>query len=795
MPAAPPARHLVFLIRDLGRGGAQRQLTVLASSLAKRAGWEVTVVHFYPGEFEAELRASGVRCVCVNKRRRWDMAGFFLRLRRVLRELRPDVLHGYLHEANLAALMMKPFCGWPLVVWGIRDSRTDADTWGWLGRLSFRLNCLCSGLADLIVANSQAGRDYYLGHGYPADRFFVVPNGIKAPTDAAPPAENQGFRFGLIGRLHPAKDHATFLRAAAEARRSHPQARFVCVGGGTDTYAERMRALSAELGLEDCLEWLPATGDMAAVYGGLGAVVSASEHEGFSNVLAEAMAHGLPCIASAVGDSAFLLGDGEWTFTARDAPALAAKMRVLMDLDSESRAALGARLRERVRAEFSVERLVERTETLLGGAPVAEKSRILWITTGLGTGGAEMMLTQLVTRLDDHSHTVLSLTAGGKHVETLRAAGIEVHSLDMPAGRPTAGALLQLAALVRARRPALIMGWMYHGCLAALMARSLGGRRVPVVWNIRQSLYDLALEKRGSALVIRLLAKLSALADVITYNSETSARQHEALGYEEAKTRLIPNGFDLEKWRPLPRPRAAGSKLRVGRFGRYTAMKDYPAFVEAAALVARQMPDVEFLLAGPGVDAGNAELVECVTRHFGAAAGAVRLLGERHDLPELTASLDLAVSSSAFGEGFPNVIGEAMACGVPVVATDIGDTRWVMGGAAAVGALAKARETGHAHETDPRILANAPTETGVLSSLDTRGNASQCNPNSEPQTSNFEFRISPFLAASMLRILSLPEAERRALGLAGRARIEAHFSLDSVLRQYEELFSTLTFHD
>lgn len=791
MPAATPARRLVFLIRDLGRGGAQRQLTVLAPALAKRAGWEVTVVHFYQGEFAAELRAAGVRCVCVNKRHRWDMAGFFLRLRRVLRELRPDVLHGYLHEANLTALLMKPLCGRPLVVWGIRDSRTDADTWGWLGRLSFRLNCLCSGLADLILANSQAGRDYYLGHGYPADRFFVVPNGIEAPAEAAPPAEKQGFRFGLIGRLHPAKDHATFLRAAAETRRAHPQARFVCVGGGSGAYADEMRALSTELGLEDCLEWLPATDDMTAVYAGLGAVVSASEHEGFSNVLAEAMAHGLPCIASAVGDSAFLLGGVEWTFPAGDAPALAAKMRALMDdLDRESRAALGARLRERVRTEFSVRRLVERTESLLGGAPAAKKPRILWITTGLGTGGAEMMLAQLVARLGRHSHSVLSLTAGGKHVETLRAAGIEVHSLDMPAGRPTPGALLKLALLVRAQRPALLMGWMYHGCLAAVLARVFAGKPLPVVWNIRQSLYDLALEKRGSALVIRLLGKISALADVITYNSETSARQHEALGYEAAKTRLIPNGFDLEKWRPLASPRAGGGKLRVGRFGRYTAMKDYPAFIEAAALVAKEMPEVEFLLAGPGVDSGNAELTECVTHHFGAAAGMVRLLGERHDLPELTASLDLAVSSSAFGEGFPNVIGEAMACGVPVVATDIGDTRWVMGESATVGAPAKARE----HAPPPPAFPHSGECAhmgGVLSSLDTL----HPPPNSEPQTSNFEFRTSNLLSTAMLRILGLPDSERRALGLAGRARIEAHFSLDSVLRQYEELFSTLTFHD
>lgn len=804
VPPASASRRLVFLIRDLGRGGAQRQLTVLASALAKRPGWQITVVHFYPGEFEAELSAAGVRCICVGKRHRWDMVGFFWRLLRILRELRPEVLHGYLHEANLTALMLKPLCGWPLIVWGIRDSRTDADTWGWLARLSFRLNCLCSSLADLILANSQAGRDYYLAQGYPADRFFVVPNGIRSVPHGADATAGQhasaqanaAFHFGLIGRLHPAKDHATFLRAAAEVRRTHPQARFLCVGGGTGSYTGQMHALSTQLGLDDALAWHPATDDMSAIYDRLDALVSTSEHEGFSNVLAEAMTHSRPCIASAVGDAAYLLGSAEWTFPAGDAAALAAKMRTLMDMDAATRQTLGENLRDRVQAKFSVERLVERTEAQLGGAAVQEKPRVLWLTTGLGTGGAEMMLTQLVSRLHRQQHIILSLTAGGKHVETLRAGGFEVHSLDMPAGRPTFDALLRLAALTRQVRPHLLIGWMYHGCLAALMARFFLGQSVPVIWNIRQSLYNLAHEKPGSALVIRLLGKVSALADAITSNSDTATWQHATLGYEAAKTRLIPNGFDLQKWQPLPRPHDAGKKLRVGRFGRYTAMKDYPAFIEAAALVARQMPEVEFLLAGPGVTAENTELMDCIHRHFGTEnKDCLHLLGERHDLPVLTASLDLAVSSSSFGEGFPNVVGEAMACGIPVVATDIGDTRWVLGAPAAETPLTPHTLADAAPQVGRLDSSACAYKVGVLSSLDAvQAGAAPMQAASWVENTPPSPTPNP-LANAMLHLLSLPEAQRRALGMAGRARIEAHFSLDAVLRQFDELFTTFTPQD
>ncbi len=729
MPECSAPCRLVLLIRDLGHGGAQRQLVTLARALAARGDFKVTVVHFYPGVFEAELQTGGVTTVCVGKRSRWDLAGFFCRLASTMRSLRPDVIHGYLHESNLMALFLKPLSGFPRVVWGIRDSQTDADTWGVLGKLSFRLNCLLSGRADSIIANSRAGRDYYVGRGYPAGRFEVVPNGIDADrfTNSTLGQSRAGNVFTLIGRLHPMKDHATFLRALAQV----PQARGRIIGGGDAAYTQEILALASSLGVADRVVWEAARNDLPSLYPTLDCVVSTSAYgEGFSNVLGEAMACGVPCIASDVGDSAWLLDDGRWVFPAGDAAALAATMRTFLDLSADEKLAAGSKNRRRILDHFTVGSMVEKTARLVGkrGLP-----KVLWITTGLGTGGAEMMLTQLVTGLVGHSHVVISLTSGGKYLEPLRAAGAVVHTLDMPAGKPGPRALWRLLKLSRQARPDVMMGWMYHGCLAASLARLVV--RAPVIWNIRQSLYDLSLEKRGSALVIRLLAWLSRFPQTITYNSQVSARQHEAVGYQSGKTKLIANGFDLEKW--SPRDAAvrtdASTQPRIGRFGRFTAMKDYPTFLEAAALIVHEMPQAQFILAGTGVDEANVELTTLVTNH--GLTQNVQLLGERLDLPALTASLDLVVSSSAFGEGFPNVVGEGMACAVPVVATDIGDTAWVMG---ETGRLVPAR--------DPAALAKA-----------------------------------------CLEVLRLPVGERDDLGKAGRERILRHFSLDSVLVQFVEL--------
>lgn len=694
--------RLAFVIRDLGHGGAQRQLALLAAGL-QGAGHEVSVLHFYGGAFESTLRAAGVRTVCVGKKSRWDLAGFFLRLVRAARAARPEVLHGYLAEGNLMALLLRPFCGSPKVAWGVRDSQTDAHLWGLLGRASFRLNCLLARFADLILCNSQAGRDYYAARSYPVARMHVVPNGIdtsrfQPPPDAATRKAVGTRVFGLVGRLSPMKDHATFLRAAALV----PEARFVIVGSGDEAYAAEMRALAGRLGIAQRVSWMPAQENMPAVYAGFDCLINSSAFgEGFSNVIAEAMACGVPCIASDVGDSAWLVGRPEQVFPAGDHEALARRMRAFdFDMAQDPRA--------RIVAEFSVEALVRRTERLLA-------KKTLWLTTGLGSGGAEMMLAQIVQGLPRQRHVVVSLTGGGKHADALREAGIEVHSLDMPAGRPTLRSLWQLRKLVWQTRADVLMGWMYHGCLAAMLARLMRLRRVPVLWNVRQSLYDLKLEKRGSALVIRALAWLSWLPRCITYNSQLSAAQHEAIGYRASRTRLVPNGFDLEKWRPgTP---VAG---RIGRFGRNAAMKDYDTFLEAAKIITARHPEARFVIVGAGT-----ERLEVPPN--------VEVLGERHDLPELTASLNIAVSSSAFGEGFPNVVGEAMACAVPVVATDIGDTKWVMG------------ETGHAvPPRDPLAIANACI--GILE-------------------------------AGILR------------DDAARERMARHFSLESVLGQFAELLN------
>jgi len=728
--------RITLLIRDLGYAGAQRQLVALAKGLHQR-GDQVSVCTFYGGPMQAELEGAGVKVVCFGKRHRWDMLGFLWRAACGLRRGQPEVLYSFLNESNVLAALLRPLLRDTRLVWGLRDSETDAALYGWLGKLAFKLGKVLSALPDVIIANSHSGARYYADQGYPLEKIQVVPNGIDTerflPDDAARlrvraelGVQPEETLFGMVGRLSPMKDYATFLKAAAQV----PDARFLCVGTGGEAYTQQMHSLADELGVK--VIWSAPRQDMPAVFNALDALVSSSAFgEGFSNVTGEAMACGTPCLVTDVGDSALLVGDTGSVVPPKNADALAAAMREFMLRKTMPSP------RQRIVENFTVPLMIESTlkvaSTSVESPSLRLKSKLLFVTTALGSGGAEMMLTQLITHLDRTRFEphVISLTDGGKHVDTLQAAGVPVHSLGMAAGRPSLRSLLKLRSLTKQIRPDLLIGWMYHGNLAATLASWIG-KRAPVMWNVRQSLYSLALEKRGSALVIKALAWLGFNPRHILYNSKVSAQQHEAIGYPAAKRVLVPNGFDTARFQPDAEARTSvraelglpADAILIGRFGRNSAMKDYPTFIEAM----KRVPNAFAIIAGTG----TAEL-ESLILH----PSSFRILGERQDLPRLTAALDIACSSSAFGEGFPNVVAEAMCCGIPCVVTDVGDSSWLIDGAGTV---------------------VPPNDTTAL-------------------------------AEALNSMIALTPEQRQTLGAVGRQRILDEFALPAVVRQFESLFS------
>jgi glycosyltransferase involved in cell wall biosynthesis len=355
-----------------------------------------------------------------------------------------------------------------------------------------------------------------------------------------------------------------------------------------------------------------------------------------------------------------------------------------------------------------------------------------------------MMLLKLLSagRCGGIEPAVISLTgASGTIGERLAALGVGVEAMGLTRSSASIARLPRLLESARRFRPHLVHGWMYHGNLAASAIGAFGRERVPILWSIRQALYRLADERRSTRAVIRLGAALSRRPSSILYNSALSAEQHEAIGYDRTRRVVIPNGFDCDQFRPQAEARREvraelglpPDSIFVGLVARYHPVKDHEVFLRAASLLSRDRPELRFLLAGQEVTKHNRALAELIEEL--RLEERVILLGERSDMPWLTAALDIACSSSR-SEGFSNALGEAMSCGVPCVATDIGESREIIGA------------------------------TGLLVPP---GDAAA-------------------LARAIGRILGESIDQRRARGLAARARVEQKFSLPKVARRYHELY-------
>lgn len=313
--------------------------------------------------------------------------------------------------------------------------------------------------------------------------------------------------------------------------------------------------------------------------------------------------------------------------------------------------------------------------------------RILHVITGLGTGGAEMMMLKLINSLKFQTNTKVVVLMGKGSLSTeFESLGIDVTYLRIsPGGLPSVGAIAHLINISRNFRPDVIQGWMYHGNLAAWLVKKLSPGRTKLVWNVRQSLYALSFESIMTRWIVRLTSFLSSSPDKIIYNSKLSAQQHEEFGYSKKSRALIPNGFNLESFKPDRAARESVFKEfcldsnapLVIHAARYHPMKDHATLLVAAKRVLERCPDANFLLVGKNVTIANPKLN--LIRTDLCLENRVILAGKRSDLPRLFAAADMVVLSSAWGEGFPNVIGEAMACGKPCVVTDVGDSANVLG--------------------------------------------------------------------------------------------------------------------
>jgi glycosyltransferase involved in cell wall biosynthesis len=295
-------------------------------------------------------------------------------------------------------------------------------------------------------------------------------------------------------------------------------------------------------------------------------------------------------------------------------------------------------------------------------------TRVMHVISGLDTGGAEMFLVQLAAGLKARgfAQDVVSVTTLGANAAALKSSGIDVHALNVGSLAGAAASVGRLAWLVRKLRPDVLQGWMYYGDLFAALANRVvpGNRRL--FWNLRAS----DTIEGGYGRLVRLNAKLSTWPDAVIANSQSGLDFHLAQGYQPRRTEVIPNGVDVERFRPDGADLAAlRSELKLPddavvaiHVARLNPMKDHATFLKAM----QALPQMRGVLVGAGT--------ETLDR-----PGNVDALGLRADVERLYRCADVVVSSSAFAEGFSNVVAEGMSSGLIPVATDVGDVRSIVG--------------------------------------------------------------------------------------------------------------------
>ena len=366
--------------------------------------------------------------------------------------------------------------------------------------------------------------------------------------------------------------------------------------------------------------------------------------------------------------------------------------------------------------------------------------KLLFVINSLNFGGAERMLSRLVVTNRFHHNTIkiVSLLGRGDFSKQLEQAGIDVTYLNMENSRVGFIKVFHILKILKQFDPDVVHSWSYHtdlilGLLSPLM------RGIPIFWSIRQTNLSSFHNKRTTLVVVRLCAALSRFVPYeIICNAHSAKSSHARFGYKSDKIKVIPNGIDCDIFSPS---RSLNKKFRselgiaedvpiVGMVGRFDSQKNHELFFDAAKLIADIQPRCIFALSGKEIDHENEALKQMIGRR--KLTSQTILLGRLDDVPTVMNGIDVLVLSSA-GEGWPNVVGEAMACGTPVVSTNVGEAKHIVG------------------------------DTGVtIESMDASA-----------------------LANGALEIMSLDKASYRELSRRARSRICENFDIEKIAEQYQ----------
>nr|WP_091657014.1 glycosyltransferase [Massilia sp. PDC64] len=368
--------RIAHVIIGLNVGGAELMLKRLVESYPAASGYSHSVISLTQiGVVGEQMKAAGIPVAVIGMRSALDVPRVLVALVRILRKTRPDVVQTWMYHADLLGGLAARVSGNSNIIWGVRT--TDVNAGG--VRATTFVMYLCALLSRVIprkiVCAANASRRVHARAGYDDKRMVVIPNGFNIDHLKVLPGERTAFReqygfstknlvIGTLGRFNLAKDHKNFVQAAGLLCEKFPDLRFLLVGRGLDSSNIELNQWILDTGFPDRFVLLGERSDVPKCLSAMDIFCLSSRTEGFPNVVGEAMAMGVPCVVTNVGDAAFLVGETGIVVPRENSAALATGIERLLTMPADEREALGKKARERIHAEFTMERVRERFDSV-----------------------------------------------------------------------------------------------------------------------------------------------------------------------------------------------------------------------------------------------------------------------------------------------------------------------------------------------------------------------------------------------------------------------------------------------
>ena len=724
-PAVTPIR-VAHLITKMAVGGAQESALTTCVDLDRRtftqvliSGAEVDSEGTLFGDPRAQAIELVVEDAVVRRVDPWRDLFAVVQLTRRFRRWKPDIVHTHSSKAGLVGRLAARAGGVPHVVHSVHGWSFNDD----MSRVGRQVVVLAERVAakltDVLIVESSTDLPKGLSRGIGrARQYALIRNGIDLSQfiGVAPDldvARSLGVEIGAplvgtVGRLAEQKHPLLMVDAFAEVARRVPTAEFVWVGDGP-LRAETEARIAAQ-GLVGRFHIVGVRRDVPAVLACFRVFALSSRWEGLPRTITEAMATGVPVVATQVDGTAEVIAHDEngLLVPSGDADALADGIAALL-LDEARAARLAAAASQRAEV-FSKETMSADMATLYrnlvdrGRAlPMRRPRRVVHVITGLEFGGAERQLEGLILASDPRQvvHEVVTLTGLGPIGKSLVRQGVSVTPFCLSKASSVPRALLAFRRHLARSGADVVQTWLYHGDLVGgLVARSAG---LPVVWNVRMTWMDAATTKRTTMAAATWGARLSGhVPSRIVFNSAEGLASHRRKGYRVERGVVLENGIDLRAFRPDPGARrsllgllgvsadeGSGTQI-IGAVARADQQKGHDVLLDAFRVLASSESQAHLVLVGRGCAPTDASMVELARRT--GVANRIHLLGPRSDVAALTPAFDIAVSASTHGESYSNAVVEALACAVPVLATDVGAAREIIGDAGRVVAAGVADE-------------------------------------------------------------------------------------------------------